>query len=237
MASGSPSSRLHSSATSATLRSVRAKPWSTIAARWQYAATAGSRASSESSPPGSGGTGSVERTSTCSARSRRGAWLVTSTRNSGHPARISPSSGTAASRCSALSSTSRRGPWRSTPATTSGTSDPGWIGIPSAVAISDTTSSGRVTPANGTQVVQSGSASALTTSSASEVLPTPPRPVIVTSAGDPGSSMPTTRRISSSRPNTRSVGGDRWSMIMFPSHCEPRPLAGARSRRPRADAR
>ncbi len=202
IASGSPSSRRHTSATAPAFAAVRVKAgataWARVAKRrtaaevaaWSGDAVAGSGSTS-------GGTGNW-----CSPATCRTARLVTSTVSRGQ-AIISPATvGAAAATCSNLSSRMSMSRRANEAARRSGSDRSPASRTPSAWAIAGSTSAGSASGARSTNQTPSPNSSprSAATSTARRVLPTPPGPVRVTRGTSCRSSRARTAASSPSRP-------------------------------------
>ena len=198
-ARGMPSSRRQIAASAGASRSVTSRGEPAAAARSRRRATAGDAATVSTSSWL--GVASGDRTSSRSARTRKGARLVARTTRSGQRATRSASTGAAPVSCSRLSSTTiTRRPWRCETSARTGSATSS--GRPSAAVTRGRTSPGSRTAARSTNTAPPGKADASRrrTSVARRVLPTPPGPVMVTRRCAPDCTRARSSSISASRP-------------------------------------
>src|SRR5215212_1240041 len=221
MASGIPSSLLHTSATACALPAVKAKEGSRLRARARNRRADSDLSSSSTmneyrgSGALSGGTGHLSSPSTPSS-SR----LVANTRKRGHESsRTSTSRAVASNRCSQLSTTRSNSllPKTSVSVSTSGSSGRSGTSTASATALG--TSASSESGANSTSHTPSGYASRRSrdTSRARRVLPEPPAPVSVSSLLISSSRL--TSSISRSRPMKLLLGAGRLCREVLRSWC------------------
>ncbi len=188
MASGSPSSRRHSSAIARGATSASVKPGSRSCALAMNSRTASDSAMSEipAAADGQASGGTVQQTSPGTPSTTR---LVTTTRRpSAATSRLPTSRATSSRRCSAPSSTSSRGAVVSAAATDSSSGTLGWSCTRRQDATAATSEAGWRTGSSGRNAMSGPGAARRSASIASRDFPAPPGPIRVTSRALPSSS-------------------------------------------------